>query len=129
MHELEPGEYADSPRYTEALRASRTCFRCRVKAVYAVILWRIDMLAWWGVFSGGWFCPHCGSEHPRLYYDTEREADGVIRARCVGCENCLPKPKDVSCPRCGKRGFALLYDKGANVGCTACRAEEQLATP
>jgi hypothetical protein len=39
-HELRPGEPGDSPRYLRALRESQTCWRCRLLAVRALIVWR-----------------------------------------------------------------------------------------
>lgn len=46
VHELRPGEYADSPRYTRALVESRTCVRCRLLAVLAV--WSYRWNRWTG---------------------------------------------------------------------------------
>ena len=40
-HELRPGEFADSPRYTRALIESQTCWRCRVLATLALAAWRL----------------------------------------------------------------------------------------
>ncbi len=40
-HEYRPGEFADGPRYTQALRDSLTCWRCRALAVLAAIQWRL----------------------------------------------------------------------------------------
>lgn len=39
-HELRPGELGDSPRYVRALKESRTCWRCRLLAMRAWIVWR-----------------------------------------------------------------------------------------
>ena len=41
-HELQPGELADSPRYTRALRESLTCWRCRLLAVRAHVKYWVD---------------------------------------------------------------------------------------
>jgi hypothetical protein len=40
LHELQPGELADSERYVAALEASRTCLRCRALALFASIQYR-----------------------------------------------------------------------------------------
>jgi hypothetical protein len=40
-HELQPGELADSERYTRALAASARCWRCLLLAVRAHVVW------WW----------------------------------------------------------------------------------
>lgn len=39
-HELRKGEYADSARYTKAMRDAQTCWRCRAWAVLAVIQYK-----------------------------------------------------------------------------------------
>lgn len=40
-HELRPGELGDSPRYLQALREYQSCWRCRVLAVRAWVVWRL----------------------------------------------------------------------------------------
>jgi hypothetical protein len=40
-HELRPGEFADSERYTRALAESRHCWRCLLLALRAHIVWRL----------------------------------------------------------------------------------------
>lgn len=42
-HEYRPGEFADGPRYTQALKDSRSCWRCKILAVFAHIQYRIDI--------------------------------------------------------------------------------------
>jgi len=39
-HEYRSGEFADGPRYTQALRDSLTCWRCRLWGVIARIAYR-----------------------------------------------------------------------------------------
>ncbi len=43
-HELQSGEYADSPRYERALIESLTCARCRWLAIRAHIAYRWNLL-------------------------------------------------------------------------------------
>ena len=39
-HELRPGEYADSPRYERALIESRSCWKCKARAIVAQAAYR-----------------------------------------------------------------------------------------
>lgn len=48
-HELRPGEFADSERYTEALRESLTCWRCQALAVVALAAWKARSVWRWRV--------------------------------------------------------------------------------
>lgn len=45
-HELQPGEYADSPRYERAMAESITCLRCRALSVVAHVAYRWNRF--WG---------------------------------------------------------------------------------
>jgi hypothetical protein len=41
-HELRPGEVADSPRYTRAMREQYRCWRCRLLAIMAHVKCWVD---------------------------------------------------------------------------------------
>lgn len=44
LHELRPGENADSERYQRAMREQYTCWRCRLLAVAASIAYRFNRI-------------------------------------------------------------------------------------